>query len=128
MPQCWGAPLIHDFAVISLSDLLTPLDKIMTRVELAAQADFVLCFYNPASKKRADYLKQACQLILKHRSGDTPCGYVRNIGREGQEAVTLTLSELQDAQVDMFTTVFVGNSQTKLINGKLVTPRGYKNV
>ena len=110
-----GAPLIHDFAVISLSDLL-------------AQADFVLCFYNPASKKRADYLKQACQLILKHRSGDTPCGYVRNIGREGQEAVTLTLSELQDAQVDMFTTVFVGNSQTKLINGKLVTPRGYKNV
>ena len=123
-----GAPLIHDFAVISLSDLLTPLDKIMTRVELAAQADFVLCFYNPASKKRADYLKQACQLILKHRSGDTPCGYVRNIGREGQEAVTLTLSELQDAQVDMFTTVFVGNSQTKLINGKLVTPRGYKNV
>ena len=64
----------------------------------------------------------------EHRSGDTPCGYVRNIGREGQEAVTLTLSELQDAQVDMFTTVFVGNSQTKLINGKLVTPRGYKNV
>ena len=123
-----GASLIHDFAVIRLSDLLTPLDKIMTRVELAAQADFVLCFYNPASKKRADYLKQACQLILKHRSGDTPCGYVRNIGREGQEAVTLTLSEPQDAQVDMFTTVFVGNSQTKLINGKLVTPRGYKNV
>lgn len=70
-----GAPLIHDFAVISLSDLLTPLEKIMTRVELAAQADFVLCFYNPASKKRADYLKRACELILKHRSPDTPCGY-----------------------------------------------------
>ncbi len=123
-----GAPLIHDFAIISLSDLLTPLEKIMKRVELAAEADFVLCFYNPASKKRTDYLKQACQLILKHRSPDTPCGYVRNIGREGEEATTLTLAQLQDAQVDMFTTVFVGNSQTKLINGKLVTPRGYKNV
>ena len=123
-----GAPLIHDFAVISLSDLLTPLEKIMTRVELAAQADFVLCFYNPASKKRADYLKRACELILKHRSPDTPCGYVRNIGREGQEAHVMTLQELQDAQVDMFTTVFVGNSQTRRIGDKLVTPRGYKNV
>lgn len=123
-----GAPLMHDFAVISLSDLLTPLEKIMTRVELAAQADFVLCFYNPASKKRADYLKHACELILKHRSPDTPCGYVRNIGREGQEAHVMTLRELQDAQVDMFTTVFVGNSQTRRIGDKLVTPRGYKNV
>lgn len=123
-----GAPLMHDFAVISLSDLLTPLEKIMTRVELAAQADFVLCFYNPASKKRADYLKRACELILKHRSPDTPCGYVRNIGREGQEAHVMTLRELQDAQVDMFTTVFVGNSQTRRIGDKLVTPRGYKNV
>ena len=123
-----GAPLIHDFAVISLSDLLTPLEKIMKRVDLAAQADFVLCFYNPASKKRADYLKQACELILKHRDPDTPCGYVRNIGREGQESVTLTLAQLKEASVDMFTTVFVGNSQTKLIDGKMVTPRGYKNV
>lgn len=123
-----GAPLIHDFAVISLSDLLTPLDKIMNRVELAAQGDFVLCFYNPASKKRADYLSRACELIMKHRSPETPCGYVRNIGREGQEAKTMTLRELQNEQVDMFTTVFIGNSQTKLIGGKLVTPRGYKNV
>ena len=123
-----GAPLIHDFAVISLSDCMTPWELIKKRIKAMADSDMVMCIYNPASKKRADYLKQACQLILKHRSGDTPCGYVRNIGREGQEAVTLTLSELQDAQVDMFTTVFVGNSQTKLINGKLVTPRGYKNV
>ena len=66
--------------------------------------------------------------ILRHRSADTPCGYVRNIGREGEQATVLTLAELAQAQVDMFTTVFVGNSQTKLINGKLVTPRGYKNV
>ena len=123
-----GAPLIHDFAIISLSDLLTPFDKIMKRVELAAEADFVLCFYNPSSKKRADYLRQACDLVLKHRSGDTPCGYVRNIGREGEVAKTLTLKELRDTQVDMFTTVFIGNSQTKIINGKMVTPRGYHNV
>lgn len=123
-----GAPLIHDFAVISLSDLLTPFEKIMKRVELAAEADFVLCFYNPSSKKRSDYLMQACDLILKHRDPETPCGYVRNIGREGEEATTLTLRELRDTQVDMFTTVFVGNSQTKLIDGKMVTPRGYKNV
>ena len=80
------------------------------------------------AKKRADYLKRACELILKHRSPDTPCGYVRNIGREGQEAHVMTLRELQDAQVDMFTTVFVGNSQTRRIGDKLVTPRGYKNV
>ena len=123
-----GAPLIHDFAVISLSDLLTPLDLIMKRVELAAESDFVLCFYNPASKKRADYLSRACQLIMKHRSPETPCGYVRNIGRDGEESCTMTLRELEQAQVDMFTTVFVGNSQTKLINGKLVTPRGYHHV
>lgn len=123
-----GAPLIHDFAVISLSDLLTPLDLIMKRVELAAEGDFVLCFYNPASKKRADYLSRACQLIMKHRSPETPCGYVRNIGRDGEESRTMTLRELEQAQVDMFTTVFVGNSQTKLINGKLVTPRGYHHV
>ena len=69
-----------------------------------------------------------CERILRHRSADTPCGYVRNIGREGEQATVLTLAELAQAQVDMFTTVFVGNSQTKLINGKLVTPRGYKNV
>ena len=100
----------------------------MNRVSLAAQGDFVLCFYNPASKKRADYLQRACELILQHRSPDTPCGWVRNIGREGQEAKTMTLAELCHEQVDMFTTVFVGNSQTKLIDGKLVTPRGYKNV
>ncbi len=123
-----GAPLIHDFAVISLSDLLTPLDLIMKRVELAAEGDFVLCFYNPASKKRADYLSRACQLIMKHRSPETLCGYVRNIGRDGEESCTMTLRELEQAQVDMFTTVFVGNSQTKLINGKLVTPRGYHHV
>lgn len=121
-----GAPLIHDFAVISLSDLLTPWELIERRIECAAAADFVICLYNPASKKRQDYLKRACELVLKHRGAGTKCGYVRNIGREGEAGTVLTLEELRETQVDMFTTVFIGNSQTKEINGKLVTPRGYR--
>jgi len=123
-----GAPLIHDFAVISLSDLLTPMEKIEKRLECAAMADFVICLYNPSSKKRHDYLKKACEIVLKHASKDTVCGYVQNIGRDGETAKVLTLEELRDSEVDMFTTVFIGNSQTKNINGKMVTPRGYKNV
>ena len=120
-----GAPLIHDFAVISLSDLLTPWEKIERRLESAAAADFVICLYNPSSKKRKDYLKRACGLVLKHQSEETVCGYVKNIGREGEEGHVLTLGELRDTQVDMFTTVWIGNSQTKNIGGKMVTPRGY---
>ena len=123
-----GAPLIHDFAVISLSDLLTPWEKIEKRLRLAADADFVICLYNPSSKKRSDYLQRACDLVLQHQSPETCCGYVRNIGREGEQATLCTLSELRMAKVDMFTTVIIGNSQTKVINGRLVTPRGYKNV
>lgn len=120
-----GAPLIHDFAVISLSDLLTPWEKIEKRLLLASEADFVICLYNPSSKKRADYLKKACELMLEFKAESTPCGYVKNIGREGEEYSIVTLAELKEARVDMFTTVIVGNSQTKVINGKLVTPRGY---
>lgn len=120
-----GAPLIHDFAVISLSDLMTPMEKIEARLDAASRADFVLCLYNPSSRKRADYLRKACEIMMKSKSPDTPCGYVRNIGRDGEEAVILPLNALKDAKVDMFTTVYVGNSQTKVINGKLVTPRGY---
>ncbi len=120
-----GAPLIHDFAVISLSDLLTPWEKIEKRLDAAAAADFVICLYNPSSKKRKDYLKKACDLVLKHQSPETVCGYVKNIGREGEEAHVLTLKELRDTQVDMFTTVWIGNTQTKEIGGKMVTPRGY---
>jgi precorrin-3B C17-methyltransferase len=121
-----GAPLIHDFAVISLSDLLTPWELIGKRIDCAAAADFVICFYNPSSRKRQDYLKKACEIILKHRGEGTMCGYVRNIGRQGETGTVLTLAELQETQVDMFTTVFVGNSQTREIGGKLVTPRGYR--
>ena len=120
-----GAPLMHDFCLISLSDLMTPWEKIEKRLRAAAEADFVLCIYNPSSHKRKDYLARACDILLQSKSPDTPCGYVREIGRDGEAATVLPLGQLKDAQVDMFTTVFVGNSQTKVINGKLVTPRGY---
>ena len=121
-----GAPLTHDFAVVSLSDLLTPWEKIEARLTAAARADFVLCLYNPASKSRPDYLRRACDILLAAgKSPDTVCGTVRNIGRAGEEARILTLGRLRDTQVDMFTTVFVGNSQTKVLGGKMVTPRGY---
>ena len=121
-----GAPLIHDFAVISLSDLLTPWEKIEQRLLAAAQADFVVCLYNPSSKKRHDYLQKACDLMMKYKSEDTVCGTVSNIGRDGEAMKLYTLKELRDTQVDMFTTVFVGNSQTCVMDGKMVTPRGYR--
>lgn len=121
-----GAPLTHDFAVISLSDLMTPWEKIEKRLACAAQADFVLCLYNPRSHSRSDYLRRACDVVLQYKSPDTVCGYVRSIGRPGEQAVTLTLAQLRDdTQVDMFTTVFIGNEQTVLLDGKMVTPRGY---
>ena len=120
-----GAPLTHDFAVISLSDLLTPWEKIEKRLSAAAQADFVICLYNPSSRNRPDYLQRACDILLRDKAPDTVCGTVRNIGREGEEGKLLTLTQLRDTQVDMFTTVFIGNSQTKVLGGKMVTPRGY---
>lgn len=123
-----GAPLGHDFAVISLSDLLTPWEKIEKRLECAAEADFAICLYNPSSKKRADCLKKACEIVMKHRDTKTVCAAAKNIGRDGEEYTIMTLAELADYKADMFTTVFIGNSQTKKIKGKMVTPRGYKNV
>lgn len=120
-----GAPLMHDFAVISLSDRLTALELIWKRVELAAQGDFVICLYNPASRTRKDYLARACRLIGQYRSPETVCGLVRQIGREGQEHRILTLKELENWPADMFTTVFIGNSSTKKIGSFMVTPRGY---
>ena len=121
-----GAPLTHDFAVVSLSDLLTPWDKIALRLECAARGDFVLCLYNPASHSRPDHLKRACDILMAAgKSPDTICGYVQNIGREGERGTITTLGALRDTQVDMFTTVFIGSSQTKLLGGKMVTPRGY---
>lgn len=121
-----GAPLSHDFALISLSDLLTPWEMIEKRLDAAASADFVLCLYNPSSKKRADYLKRACDIVLRHRAPETVCGYVRSIGREGQESRVLSLAELRETPVDMFTTVFIGSSTTETLSGRMVTPRGYE--
>ncbi|MCM1226356.1 MAG: precorrin-3B C(17)-methyltransferase [Clostridium sp.] len=123
-----GAPLTNDFAVISLSDLLTPWEKIEKRLECAAMGDFSIAIYNPSSKKRADHLKKACEILLKYKDKNTVCGYVKNIGRNGEESYVTTLEKLQNISVDMFTTVFIGSSETRMINGKMVTPRGYKNV
>lgn len=120
-----GAPLTHDFAVISLSDLLTPMEKIERRLKAAAEGDFTIVLYNPASRHRPEHLRKACEIVLQYRPPETVCGYVRQIGREGQESHILPLSELKDTQLDMFTTVFIGSSETTCIGGKLVTPRGY---
>ena len=122
-----GAPLIHDFAVISLSDLLTPWELIERRLDAAGRADFCICLYNPASRRRAGYLRRACDILLRSRAPETVAGLVRNAGRAGESARVLTLGELREAQADMFTTVFIGNSQTKKLNGGMVTPRGYRD-
>ena len=123
-----GAPLTHDFAVISLSDALTPWEKIEKHLACAAEADLAIAIYNPASHRRPDFLKRACEILLRHISPETVCGLVKNIGREGEEYKVMTLSELENTPVDMFTTVFIGNRQTKLVDGKMVTPRGYRDV
>ena len=122
-----GAPLIHDFAVISLSDLLTPMEVIEKRVKAAAEADFAICIYNPSSKKRGDYLKKACEILLESRSPETVCGIVKSIGRQGEEMEIMSLETLKDTQTDMFTTVFIGNSSTRKIGDYMVTPRGYRH-
>jgi precorrin-3B C17-methyltransferase len=121
-----GAPLTHDFTVISLSDLLTPWELILKRLELAAAGDFCIALYNPSSRSRRDYLQRACDAMLTHKSPETVCGIARNIGRTGAETRILTLSELRNTEVDMFTTVFIGNAETMVIGGKMVTPRGYR--
>ena len=122
-----GAPLGHDFCVISLSDLLTPWAVIEKRLQCAARGDFAICLYNPSSRKRADYLQKACDILLAYgKAPETVCGWVRNIGREGQEKQLLTLEELRSAQLDMFTTVFIGSAGTRNIQGNMVTARGYE--
>ena len=123
-----GAPMAHDFCVISLSDLLTPWEIIEKRLDCAGAGDFCICIYNPCSKKRKDYLQRACDILLRTRSEDTVCGWVLNIGREGQASRVLTLAELRNAELDMFTTVFIGSSRTKNLGGRMVTPRGYREV
>ena len=104
-----GAPLAHDFCVLSLSDRLTPWEVIEKRLAAAAMGDFCMAVYNPSSK-----------------APDTVCGLVRNIGREGQSAQVLTLAQLEQTPVDMFTTVYIGNRNTRVLQGRMVTPRGYR--
>ena len=121
-----GAPLMHDLSIISLSDLMTPIDLIMKRVSLAAEGDMVICLYNPKSKTRTEYLNDARRLILEHRSPETPVGIVRNAGREDQTSCITTLGDLDKADVDMFCIVVIGNSQTYVSKGRMITPRGYR--
>ena len=121
-----GAPLGTDFCVISLSDLLTPWEKIEARLRAAAEGDLCIAIYNPSSRKRADHLRRACGILLETLPPDRVCGLVRNIGREGESMKILTLEELRDTETDMFTTVFVGNSSSECIGGHFVTKRGYR--
>ncbi len=121
-----GAPINHDYCVISLSDLLTPWELIEKRLRAAAEGDFAIVLYNPSSRKRSDYLKKACDILLTELDGSRACGYVENIGREGTLATVCTLKELREKQVNMFTTVFIGNSESEIIDGKLITKRGYQ--
>jgi precorrin-3B C17-methyltransferase len=120
-----GAPLMHDFAVISLSDLLTPWEVIARRLSAAGTADFVVVLYNPSSKRRTWQLGEAQRLLLESRLATIPVGLVRNAYRSGQKVWLTTLGQLHNEAVDMFTTVVVGNSCTRMQQGRMVTPRGY---
>ncbi|MDO4789246.1 MAG: precorrin-3B C(17)-methyltransferase [Johnsonella sp.] len=122
-----GAPLIHDFALISLSDLLTPWEKIEKRLRLAAEADFVICIYNPSSKKRREHLRKACDILLRYREEETTCAAVRNITREGEAYHIMSLAKLKEFEADMFSTIYIGNSMTKREGKRMITPRGYKS-
>ena len=121
-----GAPLMHDFAVISLSDALTPWEVIEKRLRAAASAEMILCLYNPESRKRPGYLKKACEIVMEYLPPETICGVARQIGREGESWQVMNLAQLAQIHADMFTTVYIGNHTTKKIGGKMVTTRGYK--
>lgn len=124
-----GAPLAHDFCVISLSDRLTPWSVIEKRLACAAAGDFSIALYNPSSRGRASYLQKAVRILLANgKDPQTVCGIVRSIGRAGETARLLPLAELENTPVDMFTTVFIGNAATRVLGGKMVTPRGYRGV
>lgn len=123
-----GAPLTHDFVVLSLSDRLTPWEKIEKRLENAAKADLSIVIYNPKSKGRPFHLKKACEILLKYLPENRICGIAENIGRIGETKQIMTLKELRDFDANMFCTVFIGNEMTKITGENMVTPRGYKNV
>lgn len=120
-----GAPIGNDFAVISLSTALTPWEKIERRLDGAAGADLAIVLYNPMSRHRPDTLSRACAIISEHTGEGRVAGYVRNIGREGEEHAITTVGALKDAKLDMFTTVYIGSADTKTVNGKMITGRKY---
>ncbi len=122
-----GAPLMHDFASISLSDLLTPWEIIRRRLEAAAAADFVVALYNPRSSKRVRQVEEAREILLAHRAPETPVGIVKSAMREGETVVISTIENMLTHPIGMLTTILVGNSQTRLVSGRMVTPRGYRN-
>ena len=121
-----GAPLMQDYATISLSDLLTPLPDILARVAAAAGADFVIVFYNPRGKNRKEPWEQALSIIKKHRRPGTPVGLVSRAGRAGESVVITSLEHIDKHEPDMLTTVIVGNSRTRVTGGRMITPRGYE--
>lgn len=124
-----GAPLMNDFCTVSLSDLLTPEEEIVRRLRGAAAGDFTIVLYNPGSRKRKDGLRKACAILREAGlPADRLCGLTGRIGREGESVELCTLDELAGKEPDMFTTVFIGNSRTKNIGGKMVTPRGYRGL
>jgi precorrin-3B C17-methyltransferase len=121
-----GAPLMHDFAVISLSDLLTPWETIVKRLEAAGQGDFVIVLYNPRSKGREMQIEIARQILLKYKEANTPVGLVRNAKRQDENSIITNLGDMLKEDIDMHTTVIIGNSQTRVEHGRILTPRGYR--
>ena len=120
-----GAPLTHDFSVISLSDILTPWDLIVKRLHAAGQADFVVVIYNPRSRRRVRQLEEAVKILKEYRKFSTPVGIVQRAMRQGETVIITTLSDLASQDIDMQTTIIVGNSQTFVWQGRMITPRGY---
>ncbi len=121
-----GAPLMHDFAVISLSDLMTPFELIKKRVKLASEGDFVIALFNPKSKSRVTHINEVQKILLEQRAGSTPVGIVTNAGRVDERKIISTLENFVDEQIDMFTLVLIGNSKTFVKGDYMITPRGYK--
>ena len=121
-----GAPIMHDYATISLSDLLTDWELIKKRLELAAQGDFVVSIYNPKSRGRVTQIEEAREIMMKYKPKSTPVAIVRNAGREDERYVLTTLDEMLNHEIDMLTIVLIGNSNTFVKNGKIITPRGYE--
>jgi precorrin-3B C17-methyltransferase len=121
-----GAPLMNDYAVISLSDLLTPWEVIEKRLHHAAQSDMVICLYNPKSKKRTTHIQKAKSILLQNKKPDTPVGIARNVGRNGEALTLTTISKMLRYKIDMVTIIIIGNSSTHVLNNRMITQRGYR--